>query len=442
MDGSSAKRKVPETVLQQSWGVLPSGSRFRLSDGHLLTIVSPGILNKHAGPDYLDACLEFNGVLRRGNVEMHCRTSDWIAHGHAENAEYDNVILHVVMEDDTTPENVAFLPNIPVLCLHVDSKTTASPSHEILPQALCSSFFSAMEQGSLREFLESAGIDRLREKSSKYLSLIIAHGDRKAFLAGLADQYGVPDNRDAFHMLGERLLAYPDDLLDSVCSAILWGESGLLPDPGADRRLTSSGRAVAKTLWDAWWPIRPDAGENLRYRRRCRPMNSPERRLAALAAWGNAFTAHVCGELEELFSGGSLSDLFKSFADRLKYDPFWMNHTSFRSKELANGAELFPVSRIAELITDVVLPFLLASSILRKDESLEKKVLAIYLQLPALQSNRTVRIMHASCFAGRKDILKSAAAQQGMLHIYQKHCKPGGFYCRTCTVYRSFNTQD
>jgi len=69
-------------------------------NGETIEIRAPGTQNRFAGPDFFNAQVEIDGQLWAGNVEMHLKSSDWYVHHHQTDENYDNVILHVVWEDD------------------------------------------------------------------------------------------------------------------------------------------------------------------------------------------------------------------------------------------------------------------------------------------------------------------------------------------------------
>jgi hypothetical protein len=68
-----------------------------LVDGRKLTIRSTGAWNLLGGPDFLGARLMLDQEAVVGDVEVHFRASDWRAHGHHTDSNYDNVALHVVL---------------------------------------------------------------------------------------------------------------------------------------------------------------------------------------------------------------------------------------------------------------------------------------------------------------------------------------------------------
>ncbi|MEO5967811.1 MAG: DUF2851 family protein, partial [Ferruginibacter sp.] len=70
------------------------------TSGQKLTIINPGILNTHQGPDFLTGKLKIDETLWAGSIELHLKTSDWEKHNHSLDPNYNNVILHVVFEND------------------------------------------------------------------------------------------------------------------------------------------------------------------------------------------------------------------------------------------------------------------------------------------------------------------------------------------------------
>ena len=78
-----------------------NSTNLRTSTGCELIVIRPGVHNKHSGPDFFNACIELDGQRWAGNIEIHTRSSDWYRHGHHQDQAYDNVILHVVWEEDS-----------------------------------------------------------------------------------------------------------------------------------------------------------------------------------------------------------------------------------------------------------------------------------------------------------------------------------------------------
>ena len=69
--------------------------------GEAIQVLKVGNHNlSSVGPDFFLSQLIINNQKWVGNVEIHLRSSDWYAHNHQTDVNYDSVILHVVWEDD------------------------------------------------------------------------------------------------------------------------------------------------------------------------------------------------------------------------------------------------------------------------------------------------------------------------------------------------------
>lgn len=99
---------------------------FTTKSGKSIQIISPGIINVNEGPDFLDFAIMLNGKVIVGDAEFHVNALDWENHKHFQDKNYDNVILHLVFEDNSELE----YPDILVLKKENVSKIDIKPQIE------------------------------------------------------------------------------------------------------------------------------------------------------------------------------------------------------------------------------------------------------------------------------------------------------------------------
>src|SRR4051812_32724904 len=103
--------KGGEKLLQFIWQFQHfNRSSLQTISGEKIEIIFPGHLNHNQAPDFLEAQIKIDKMLLAGSVELHLKTSQWEDHGHEADANYKNVILHVVLDHDAK-----IISNIPVL---------------------------------------------------------------------------------------------------------------------------------------------------------------------------------------------------------------------------------------------------------------------------------------------------------------------------------------
>ena len=70
---------MSENLLQFIWQFrLYNASKPLLTnEGLEVIVIHPGTLNKHAGPDFLEAKIKIGNTLWVGNIEVHLKSSDW-----------------------------------------------------------------------------------------------------------------------------------------------------------------------------------------------------------------------------------------------------------------------------------------------------------------------------------------------------------------------------
>lgn len=95
-----------ETDLQKAVHIYLSDPSkvFFSKDNEPIQILSPGKLNSNEGPDFIEIALLIRGKIIIGDAEFHKTSLDWENHNHSSDSNYDNVILHIVLEEHNRPD--------------------------------------------------------------------------------------------------------------------------------------------------------------------------------------------------------------------------------------------------------------------------------------------------------------------------------------------------
>ena len=151
---------LPERQVIRIWQHLLLGrTELVTEEGERLKIIYPGRVNDDQGADFCDVVMVTKEGLVIGDIEIHVKSSDWQAHRHHLDPQYNRVILHVVMKHDR--KTATYLENgrsIPTLALNkyigtsiplIDPRTASNTP--------CSGCCGSLSRDIIAEFLDSAG---------------------------------------------------------------------------------------------------------------------------------------------------------------------------------------------------------------------------------------------------------------------------------------------
>jgi len=196
---------VKEDFLYHLWKFQKYDSEgLETSDKELLKILHPGIQNELSGPDFFNAKIQIDDQLWAGNVEIHIKSSDWYAHHHEKDPNYDNVILHVVWEHDAEiyRHDNSIIPSL-TLKDKVDKGLQESYHNLLQKEHLkfnCENDFGGFSDFQLEHWLERLYFERLEKKSKVILGLLTKTGNNweAVLFIILSRSFGSKINADAF----------------------------------------------------------------------------------------------------------------------------------------------------------------------------------------------------------------------------------------------------
>ncbi len=224
---------MTEKLLQYIWQFQYfDHSSLQTTTGDQLEVLFPGTLNSNQGPDFINAKIRINQMILVGSVELHLKTSQWKEHGHHLDANYRNVILHAVLENNVHGEAslsvVELQSRIPNIILDRYEALMNSPSF-----IACAGSVYTVKDLIWTSWKERMVAERLARKSEHILGFLTqnkGHWEETLWWL-LARNFGAVVNMDAFEGVARsiplHLITRSQNQLLHL-EALLLGQAGLL----------------------------------------------------------------------------------------------------------------------------------------------------------------------------------------------------------------------
>ena len=167
---------MKEDLLQYIWQFQYfNNSELLTSSGEMIQIINTGTHNTNQGADFLDAKIKIGKTTWAGNVELHINSSDWNVHNHSADSNFNNVILHVVWNSNTTIKDIHNndLPTLElknrVSKLLLERYKMLMESSQFIP---CESQLQQVNELTLTNWKQRLVAERLIAKSRNILAIL------------------------------------------------------------------------------------------------------------------------------------------------------------------------------------------------------------------------------------------------------------------------------
>ena len=442
---------IPEKLLARLWQKRAARQQeFRTGGGRRVRVLYPGRAGTAAGPDFRDALLEVEGLgLVQGDVELHIRQQDWYAHGHADDPNYNGVVLHAALK--TSPQVTRLqsghqAPVISLTSLLDDLNGAETPAGDTatggpLPAQVVEDIWAILEQrgwprpataAGLGQLLDAAGDARFRAKSAEFHTFMQEQPAAQTLYEGLMEGLGYRANRQPFlklayaapwSALAREVAARPATEPVPVVQIIerrLLQLSGLAPEPGSPR--PAAARAPAGCSYGA--PL--NAAEWHCFR--VRPANHPRHRIAGAARlFARFLTEGTAGTAE---TGAAETSLIAGLEKAVGTgSPGKLTAALTVPADPGQRTAYVGAARAKDLAVNVALPFFHALT--PADDSSPAR--RLYHNYGKLQDNELTREMAAllpepgpemesesETETGWGKVITTARRQQGLIHLYRQ----------------------
>ena len=202
---------MKEDLLQYIWQFQYfNNSELKNSSGEIIQIINTGAHNTNQGADFTGAKIKIGETTWAGNVELHINSSDWNVHRHSTDSNFNNVILHVVWNNNAIIKDINNndLPTLElknrVSKLLLERYRMLMGSSQFIP---CENQLQQVNELTLANWKQRLVAERLIAKSANILSILKEtnfHWE-ETFWWLIAANFGLKVNSDLFQQIAQHV---------------------------------------------------------------------------------------------------------------------------------------------------------------------------------------------------------------------------------------------
>jgi hypothetical protein len=416
---------MKEDFLHYIWNFkLFSSNNLKTSKLEDIKIIKSGQPNTDAGPDFFNAQIQIGSTVWVGNVEIHLKSSDWNKHQHQIDKAYDNVILHVVYENDVEILNTK-KQLIPTLELKELIPNHVFKNYQNLEKSTawvpCENQIQKVDKFTLNAWLERLAYERLERKSTEIEIVLVQNTNdwESTFYQFLLKYFGLKVNAVPFELLAQntplKILEKHSGLLS--IEALLFGQAGFLNENVDEEyflklkkeydflknkfKLTQLDKSVWKFL-------------------RLRPYNFPTLRIAQIA---QLFVKQP-RMFNKIVNTEKLEDIKSIF--EVSASGFWDSHFNFNNSSKQVVAKQIGNLTINNILINVVIPFVFVYGKKLNNEVIIEKALR---WLEELKPETNTIITNWKRITVKP---KSALQSQALIELKNNYCSKKK--CLNCSI--------
>ena len=329
------------------------------NENNKIVVINPGEYNRDSGPDFFNARILIAGTEWAGNVEIHTRSSHFNNHGHNSDHAFDNVILHVVSEND---KKVCNSRGEELLTVEIRYDQVLFEKYTDLINNPCSiacqNEVQKLDRFLIRHWLNALMIERLQAKSDAIMKIFSETGNDwdETFYRIITRYFGFRVNTEPFEMLASalpfRIIRKHADNRFQI-EALLFGTSGMLEE-GLFKEALSDKYYMdlirEYRILSAKYSLKPVHGWLWKFSR-LRPVNFPTIRISQLSAILSV-TGGMFSRILDAIDIKQLRALFECEASSYWDDHYIFGKKSSRLPKKAGlqAADIFLINAVIPII--------------------------------------------------------------------------------------------